>query len=314
MQKLTLKGFKNFYCDAVKCSLGEFLNFDENFDDDFILANLTEKQLQVLSDYAVLKNKLAGVSELNLKVPTFGVGLNSLEKYGLMGSEVVSCKKIEQMLSKSLIGNKTMILLEDISSLNGNDLSYISDLLAKCDMPVIVKIGQNLEEVGKIVNKFNLSPVSLLEEYGFLDRKCFCLGLNFIDKDDQNLLKSYDAVCIFSPRSDAEEGKGFINLYNFIYNDLSFGFSSGICYNIDMFAEGKLAMQNTSNLMYDPNLVEQEKVLLSLQSTFGKNEIEVDENALRKTIFDKQIWQESQEEKQLKESVKQIANILKEKI
>lgn len=270
--KQKIKSFKNYYCDALYCALGEFFD-KEKIDEILNSKTLTQQQVKQLCEYAVIKNKIAGVTFLNLKVPDFGYGIELLEKYNMNGHEIVSANLMNCMPSKALVGQRLILEVESLLEYNENFLSDLSDLSAKIDIPIIFALGQDLEEVGKIVNKFKMSPVQTLESFGFLDRECYVLGLNFIDKDDQKLMRDYGATCIFSPCCDGEEGKGAINLYNFIYNDLKFRFSSRRNHNIDMLKECWLAMVNTSNLMFEKDLIKIEDLL---QAVFDKNGIDIE--------------------------------------
>lgn len=270
--KQKIKSFKNYYCDALYCALGEFFD-KEKIDEILNSKTLTQQQVKQLCEYAVIKNKIAGVTFLNLKVPDFGYGIELLEKYNMNGYEIVSANLMNCMPSKVLVGQRLMLEVESLLEYNENFLSDLSDLSAKIDIPIIFALGQDLEEVGKIVNKFKMSPVQTLESFGFLDRECYVLGLNFIDKDDQKLMRDYGATCIFSPCCDGEEGKGAINLYNFIYNDLKFRFSTRRNHNIDMLKECWLAMVNTSNLMFEKDLIKIEDLL---QAVFDKNGIDIE--------------------------------------
>lgn len=270
--KQKIKSFKNYYCDALYCALGEFFD-KEKIDEILNRKTLTQQQVKQLCEYAVIKNKIAGVTFLNLKVPDFGYGIELLEKYNMNGHEIVSANLMNCMPSKALVGQRLILEVESLLEYNENFLSDLSDLSAKIDIPIIFALGQDLEEVGKIVNKFKMSPVQTLESFGFLDRECYVLGLNFIDKDDQKLMRDYGATCIFSPCCDGEEGKGAINLYNFIYNDLKFRFSSRRNHNIDMLKECWLAMVNTSNLMFEKDLIKIEDLL---QAVFDKNGIDIE--------------------------------------
>ena len=270
--KQKIKSFKNYYCDALYCALGEFFD-KEKIDEILNRKTLTQQQIKLLCEYAVIKNKIAGVTFLNLKVPDFGYGIELLEKYNMKGNEIVSANLMNCMPSKALVRQRLILEVESLLEYNENFLSDLSDLSAKIDIPIIFALGQDLEEVGKIVNKFKMSPVQTLESFGFLDRECYVLGLNFIDKDDQKLMRDYGATCIFSPCCDGEEGKGAINLYNFIYNDLKFRFSSRRNHNIDMLKECWLAMVNTSNLMFEKDLIKIEDLL---QAVFDKNGIDIE--------------------------------------
>ena len=307
--KKTIKSCKNLYCDAIRCALGEFLEVNEED-----IENLTKTDIENLIEYAVIKNKKAGVSELFIKVPYFGVGIKMLDKYGLKGSEIVSALQMNNMPASALVGERLILEVDNILDYNEPFLSDLKELSARGEIPILFKLGQNLEDVGKIVNKFSCSPAEVLESYGFLDGKCYIYGANFIDKEDQKLLKDYGVEFILSPRSDGEEGLGAINLYNFIYNQLKFCFSSGKCYNIDMFGECKLAKINTSNLMFDSKLISVDDLLSAIESE--ENEeilIDFDNDSIKETILDAKININVEEYETLREKVKQIAKNLKEK-
>ena len=316
MQKETmtkLKTFKNGYCDAIYCALSGVLKVDENVI-EYAENNLSDEEIQVLCDYSALLNKIAGVGEVNLKVPRVRKGINALEKYGLSGYEILDANYANGLNASDLLGGRLMLEINNLQEHNGGSLAEISDFCGLTQMPILIHFGRDLESVGKIVNKFSLSPASLLEEYGFLDRQCYLYGMNYIDKDDQILLANYSPTLILAPKSDGYQGKGGINLYNLIYNRLKFVFSSGNCYNIDMLKEGLIALLNTNNLMNSSSLVDRSEILSALCQEKG-NEIEIDcqeENILEKQFVskDETLWAQM---RCLKEKIKEIANKLKEK-
>ncbi len=318
MQKLTIKQLKNAYCDAIGLAFDEFMEIREIAEED-LLKILTRTDLEKICKYAILKNKLAGVGEVFVKTPLPKTITPILEESQMKGREILSARLIDCLTAGDLVGGRIMIEVESLLDYNEDYLSKIVDFCATTESPVLIRMGQTLEEVGKVVNKFGMSPAEVLEQYGFLDRECYVYGMNFIDKDDQKLLKKYCPTIILSPRDDAEEGRGAINLYNLIFHALKFVFSSGKCYNVNMFLEGKLAMQNTANLMYEGGLVDADEVLNALESDQGRLEIEYDKDCPRRTILDKTV--EIQEDEKLKttlstlrEEIKGIANKIKEKI
>ncbi len=310
-----IKSFKNYFCDAISCSLGEFIDvYDSQFDEDELLSKLSKEEINIICQYAIVKNKIAGVGELYLKVPIASIGREALEMFEMGGKVIISAKQKEDLTTNDFVGDRVILYIEDLLDYKEGALSDIADFLGRTDLPVIINLGRTLEEVGKLVNRYGKSPVEVLEDFGYLDRECYVYGLNFIDKDDQKLLASYNANIIFSPRSDGEEGRGAINLYNFIYNRLKFVFSSGKCYNIDMLAEGKLARINTNNLMYEKGLIKDEELLEALVTQNGENNFEIDNFALKNCLFDKKIEISQFNEKylMLRERIKEIINKIKE--
>lgn len=317
MQNIELKLLKNCYCDAVGLALSEFFDVWSIDDENDILKNLNIEQLHSICEYAILKNKIGGVGELNLKVPIPEIARPFFDKYEIDGKEILSARLIDGFSARDFVGGRIILEVENLLEYGDDYLSKTVDFSATVGLPVLIKMGQTLEEVGKVVNKFDMSPAEVLEDYGFLDRECYIYGLNFLDKEDQRLLKNYNTTLILSPRDDGESGRGAINLYNLIFNDLKFAFSSGKCYNVDMFSEGKLAIINTSNLMYERGLVSTKDVLEALQGRGGKLMINLD-NECMDTILDTKIEIENDAFKnrlyELRKEVKLIAEKLKEKI
>lgn len=288
MQEIRLKELKNAYCDALGLAFGEFLDVYETENED-IINLLSEEELKILIEYAICKNKIAGVGELGLKVPKTGLVGDLFDYYKMNGKEIVSARNIDNLSARDFVGDRLILEVENLLDYNEGYLSKIVDFCASTQTPILIKMGQTLQEVGKIVNKFNCSPAELLEEYGFLDRECYIYGLNFLDKEDQKLLKNYNPTLILSPRDDGESGRGAINLYNLCFNGLNFAFSSGKCYCIDMFLEGKLALYNTANLMHERGLVGEDEVLNALQGKTGELLFLKDDNYLTNNLINERI-------------------------
>lgn len=316
MQKenLVLKKFKNAYCDVIACGLGEYLDISDSTCKD-VARRLTREEVDIICHYVVIKNVIAGVGEVNLKVPYINCAVKYLDKYGLKGNEILEANYVNNLSTKDLLGERYMLEIEDLNDYNGIALSDISNFCAVTQTPIVIGFGRSLESVGQTVAKFGLSPASLLEDYGFLDRDCYLYGMNYIDKDDQILLANYNPILILSPKSDGEEGKGAINLYNLIYHRLKFCFSSGKCYNIDMFKEGCIGILNTNNLMNKAGLVDENIVLNALQTEQGKLEIKFDKEKKLSCLFEESVNNEDDEickiKKELENKIKTIINRLK---
>ncbi len=313
---IKLKGFKNCYCDGIACAIGEFVDVYSSFDEQELLDRLSGEELQLLIDYAVLKNKIAGVEFVNIKVPSAGLGKTALDKFHLQGNEVLSARLMPNLSANNLVGGRLILHVEDMLDYEEGYLENVSDFCGRTETPVMITIGDNLERVGKLVNRYNKSPVEIVEDFGFLDRECYLNGLNFLDKEDQKLLMEYKPTLILSPRDDGEAGKGAINLFNFIYNRLKFVFSNGKCYNIDMLGEAKLALVNTQNLMYSRDLIKEETLLESLQSESGEVEIPLDKESKTSCLFDFR-YENKQDDLQkqysfYRDRIKEILNKIKE--
>lgn len=304
---VTLTPFKNYYCEALPCALGKYYQLSQ--DDEKLL---TENEIKTLCEYAIMKNVVAGVREVYLKLPRYVQIDDLFEKYKVKGKVILPALEICRLPMKALVGDNLIIEIESFSDLSDAFLTELADFVGDEDLTVMLNLGDNLSEVGKVVNRFKKSPTELAEEFGFLDRKCFAKGLNHVDKDDLALLKNYDVVGVLTPRSDAKEGKGFINNYNLVYNDFPFGFGSGKCYNIDMLGEGRLSCQNTANLLSEGGKVSFYDILKALACQSGQIELDFDPDARQETILEEKVCLGKLDES-IENEVKQIAKRLKEK-
>lgn len=298
--------FKNYYCASLPCGVGKYYKFK---DDDVRL--LLEDEILTLCEMAISKNVLAGVREVYLKLPHF-IDINYLfEKYDVQGKIILPAIQIYDVPTKALVGNNLIIEIESLADMSENLLNDVANFIGEQKLDVMLNLGSSLNEVGKVVSRFGMSPTELAESYGFLDRKCYVRGLNYVDKDDLLLLKNYNAFAILTPRDDGEHGRGIVNNYNLIYHEFPFGFGSGECYNIDMLGEGKLSCINTANLMNEGGIIKLNDVLEALSSKNG-HKIAVACDGIEDSLLEERVCL-GKVNTDLNEKVKQIAKKLKEK-
>lgn len=302
-----LKPFINYYCDALPCGVGEYYLLKA--DDE---RRLSEGDIKVLCEVAISKNVLAGVRELYLKLPHYIDISDLFDKYKINGKIILPATEIALIPTKALVGNGLIIEIQDFSDLSDGLLNDIANFVGDEDIPVLLNLGDDLTEVGRVTNKFHMSPTELAESYGFLDRKCFVRGLNHVDKDDLNLVKNYNGFALLTPRSDAREGRGMVNIYHLINNQIKFGFGSGKCYNIDMIAEGRLSVQNTCSLLSDKDVIGWRDISPALSCGEGQLQIPFDEDMRDEVILEMRVNLGEIEER-LIQKVKEIVRKLKEK-
>lgn len=313
-QEVKLKPFKNFYCDGVLSALGKYIDV-YNIDEDAIYKLLSKEEMEALIETTVLKNKRNGVKELYIKVPYVNMGVKFLDKHQIRGKEILSARHLTALTAGEIVGGRIGFDVENLLDYAEGFLSEVSDLTGRLDIPIFISFGRDIEEVGKLVNRYKQSPAEILENFGFLDRECYLYGLNYIDKDDLKLIRTYNPTIIFMPKNDGEEGRGQINLYNFVYNEIKFCFSTGRCYNIDMLGELKLAVINTSNLMHERGLISANTLISAIEIQESQEELTLlmDEDEKEENILDKRIELDI-DLSALEEKTRQIAKRIKEKI
>ena len=129
-----------------------------------------------------------------------------------------------------------------------DNFSDIIKLSKKYDKPVYTHASETLLEVGNCTTEHNLTPIKLLEQYGFFDCKNIINHAVHLDKEDLSILEMYDTNVISNPASNLKLGSGIANLYALKRRHINIGLGTdGASSNdrLDMFREMYLA----SNLM-----------------------------------------------------------------
>ena len=256
------KSYYNCYCDAIRTALNCFLPVEES---EALLeeVNFSNEELLTLARFALALNSRAGVGKVNLSVPNADI-LPYFEEFGLDGKVILPFEAIGSLKTSDYVGGRVAMEVKSLLDEDEKTLSAISDLSGKMKLPVFIGFGRTLEEVGRLSQKYNLSPARVLEDFGFLDRKCYLLGCNFIDKDDFDIIYSYGGKVILTPRCDMMLGRGAVNLYSLENKGISFRFASESYPFIEMACEAEIARGNTSNLLYERGLISTESLLKAL--------------------------------------------------
>ena len=135
----------------------------------------------------------------------------------------------------------------------------------KNNLPVSTHLSETLTEVGDCsVQNNDLTPPELLEEYGFLDRPSTVFHCVHTDKDDLQLLASYDASIVTCPSSNLKLASGIAPVYAMIQKGINVaigtdGAYSNNCY--DMFKEMFLVATLNKALLSMANILPANEVL-----------------------------------------------------
>lgn len=235
---------KNYYCDP-NTFIPACVSSDEDWEED-------EKRL--LLEYAIALNSKAGVKELFL-VNDFAMDLTDFsKKYDIKIFSIISAENFLTLPSSFLVGNNLVIELKCLEEYNENFLSQIVDLSAKLNLPLLLHFGRDLKSLGKIEQKYHKPPERFIEDFGFLDRECYLLGCNYLDKDAISLLSNYNVKFILTPLSDAEQGRGFLNFK--LYENLDCFLGSEIMQKIDIIKEANFLRLENNNLLCSNSIIQ----------------------------------------------------------
>lgn len=145
-------------------------------------------------------------------------------------------------------------------------------LASKYNTFISANVSETLEEVGKCANQNDdMSPVSLLQDYGFFDRKTLINYATNVDSKDIRIIKqSGSNVCVL-PVSDSKLSNGIAPIYQMLQYGINVCFGTGIGASFgsfDMFSQIRQAVANQNTLLsYADSISSRE--LLKMATTNG---------------------------------------------
>lgn len=233
--------FKNCYCDAAWFAQGakplKFWQKDE---------------LLLLYEYVIAKNFTSGVKELWI-VNDFNLDLSPLaQKYSMKIKSIVKMENINTLASSMLVNDGVVIEVDKLEELGEREASEIVSFSARLNIPLLVHFGQDLYSLGALDKKYRMPPERVLEELGFLDRKCYLFGCNYLDKDALSLFENYEVEYIFSPLDDGEKGRGFLNFKLYENKVCHLASREG---EIDMTGNANFLRLSTNNLLSSAEMI-----------------------------------------------------------
>ena len=119
-------------------------------------------------------------------------------------------------------------------------------------------VSENLEDVGEIDKQYGMSPIALLENYGFLDFKNLLIDCVYVDKDDVNILNNYDTTLCVCPTTGLKNGSGIAPTYSFINNKLNVVIGGNVS---SMFQELELCKNLQSGYLNEKDILTNDDVL-----------------------------------------------------
>ena len=173
---------------------------------------------------------------------------------------------LEQQLSLVQKANqKAVCFAHSIYGTTEQNFAKLVTFAKNNNLPVATHLSETLKEVGDCSVKNNdLTPPELLEEYGFLDRQATLYHAVHCDKDDLDLLASYDANIVTCPSSNLKLASGFAPLFAIDQKGICLAIGTDGAYSnnsLDMFKEMFLAATLPKATLYSANIMPAEKVL-----------------------------------------------------
>ena len=257
---IVMPGFVNTHCHLAMTlfrGYGENSNF-KNWWGDYMRP--LEDKLETNDCYygatlgmlELIKNGITTVADFYLHPEetakaTIDTGVRTHIGIGaITGKEILSEESLQEDVEKiSTSPLITPILYaHSVYSCDESQFNELNKFAIKNNLIKSTHASETLTEVGVIDNKYNMTPIALLESYGFFDTPSILAHCVHCDKDDIEIMSRYPVTVSTNPSSNLILGSGIAPLYSYIKNNINVAIGTDGAAsnnNLNMFKEMYLA-------------------------------------------------------------------------
>lgn len=128
---------------------------------------------------------------------------------------------------------------------NREYLQLCNKLADEYKLPIHIHLSENRNEVEGVINTFNMKPIEVLDDVGFLDKKVILGHGTFISDSEIDIIKNKDISICTNPVSNLNLGCGIADLVKYKNNGIN------ICLGTDGQGSG-----NNMNLFYHMSMLD----------------------------------------------------------
>ncbi len=164
----------------------------------------------------------------------------------ITGKEILSQESLledMEMISLSPL-IKPILYAHSLYSCDESQFNELNKFAAEHNLIKSTHASETLTEVGIIDNKYNMTPIALLESYGFLDTPTILAHCVHCDRNDIEIMSNYDVTVASNPSSNLILGSGIAPLYSYIKSNINVSLGTDGAAsnnNLNMFKEMYLA-------------------------------------------------------------------------
>lgn len=164
----------------------------------------------------------------------------------ITGKEILSDECLEEDMDKVSISPliKPILYAHSLYSCDESQFNELNKFATKHNLIKSTHASETLTEVGLMDSKYNMTPIALLESYGFLDTPCILAHCVHCDKNDIDIMANYPITVATNPSSNLILGSGIAPLYSFIKSNINISIGTDGAAsnnNLNMFKEMYLA-------------------------------------------------------------------------
>lgn len=169
------------------------------------------------------------------------IGVGAITSKEIISEEYLD-NEIDSISVSPLI--KPILYAHSLYSCDESQFAELNKYANKHNLIKSTHLSETLKEVGEIATKYDMSPVELLESYGFFDTPTLLAHCVHCDKDDIDIMKDYDISIATCPSSNLILGSGIAPLYSYVKNKINVSIGTdgpASNNNLNMFKEMYLA-------------------------------------------------------------------------
>ncbi|MBE5736543.1 MAG: amidohydrolase [Clostridiales bacterium] len=164
----------------------------------------------------------------------------------ITGTEILSEDSLTSDVEKISISPliKPILYAHSVYSCDESHFHELNKFATKYGYIKSTHASETLTEVGTTDSKYGLTPIGLLESYGFLDTPNILAHCVHCDKDDIEIMRNYDVTVSTNPSSNLILGSGIAPLYSYVKNNINVAIGTDGAAsnnNLNMFKEMYLA-------------------------------------------------------------------------
>lgn len=231
--------FNNWWLDYMR-PLEERLEEDDCYYGAMLgMMELIKNGVTTVADFYINPDETAkAVIDTGIRA---SIGVGAITSKEIISEEYLD-NEIKSISISPLI--KPILYAHSLYSCDESQFAELNKYANKHNLIKSTHLSETLKEVGDIATKYNMSPVELLESYGFFDSPSLLAHCVHCDKEDIDIMKDYDISIATCPSSNLILGSGIAPLYSYIKNrmNVSIGTDGAASNNnLNMFKEMYLA-------------------------------------------------------------------------
>ena len=231
--------FRNWWVDYMRPLEAKLEKDDCYYGASLGILELLKNGVTTVADFYLNYEETAkAVADTGIRA-NIGIG-------AITGQEVLSQDYLSEEIKKISISPliKPILYAHSLYSCDESQFAELNKFAKTHNLVKSTHVSETLFEVGNIYNKSGLTPIALLENYGFFDSPCLLAHCVHCDKDDIEIMKNYDITVATNPSSNLILGSGIAPLYSFIKNNINVSIGTDGAAsnnNLNMFKEMYLA-------------------------------------------------------------------------